>query len=93
MANRALLVVVSLLCGVAFVSMFLWMLRRLLRLESNGAYRITDCVNQTCSVYLRIPANRQGMGKVQASFGGSVQELDAMCAGDAIPTGAKVVGM
>ncbi|MGN0218275.1 MAG: hypothetical protein ACI4AJ_07415 [Bacteroidaceae bacterium] len=90
-ANRALLVVVSLLCGAAFVSMFLWMLRRLLRLESNGAYRITDCVNQTCSVYLRIPANRQGMGKVQASFGGSVQELDAMCAGDAIPTGAKVV--
>lgn len=89
--NRPLLVIVSLLCGAAFVWMFLWMLRRVLRLESNGAFRITDCVNQTCSVYLRIPAGRQGMGKVQVSFGGSVQELDAMSAGEAIPTGAKVV--
>lgn len=88
--NPALLVIVSLLCGAAFVSMFLWMLRRVMRLESNGAFRLADCVNQSCTVYLRIPAARQGMGKVQVSFSGSVQEIQAVTDGNLIPSGALV---
>lgn len=88
--NPVLLVIVSLLCGLAFVSMFLWMFRRVMRLESNGAFRLADCVNQSCSVYLRIPAARKGMGKVQVSFGGSVQEIQAVTDGDQIPSGTLV---
>jgi len=66
------------------------MFRQLMKLESNGAFRIEDCVGKACDVYLRIPAARSGQGKVQVSFGGSVQELDAVTDGEQLPSGAKV---
>ena len=62
----------------------------MMKLQSNGAFDINDAVGRVCDVYLRIPAGNQGMGKVQISFGGSVQELDARTAGEMIPSGAKV---
>ena len=43
-----------------------------------------------CPVYLRIPATREGQGKVQISLLGSVQEISAMTDGAFIPTGARV---
>lgn len=88
--NRPLLVVVAVLCGIAMVVAFLFMFRQLMKLESNGAFRIEDCVGKACDVYLRIPAARSGQGKVQVSFGGSVQELDAVTDGEQLPSGAKV---
>ena len=47
-------------------------------------------MGKACDVYLRIPAARSGQGKVQVSFGGSVQELDAVTDGEQLPSGAKV---
>ncbi len=88
--SRILLAVVAIVCGCILVGAFLLMLRQLMKLESNGAFRISDCVGTACDVYLRIPANRTGQGKVQVSFNGSVQELDAVTDGDALPSGTKV---
>lgn len=61
-----------------------------MKLESNGAFDINTAIGKTCDVYLRIPANRAGTGKVQISFSGSVQELDAVTDGEMIPSGSKV---
>lgn len=91
--NRFLLGIVAFLCGVAFVAMFIYIFKKLMKLESNGAFDINSAEGKTCNVYLRIPANRTGTGKVQISFDGSVQELDAVTDGDMIPTGTKVVVM
>ena len=41
-------------------------------------------------VYLRIPANKGGKGKVQVSLNGSVQEFDAMTEGEGFTSGQKV---
>jgi hypothetical protein len=73
--------------------MFIYIFKKLMKLESNGAFDINTAEGKTCNVYLRIPANRTGTGKVQISFDGSVQELDAVTDGDMIPTGTKVVVM
>jgi hypothetical protein len=62
----------------------------MMKLQSNGAFNINDAVGKVCDVYMRIPAQNQGLGKVQISFNGSVQELDARTAGEQIPSGAKV---
>ena len=43
---------------------------------------IRDAVGKTVDVYLRIPANRKGQGKVQVSFHGSIQELHAQTDSD-----------
>lgn len=88
--NRLLLALAAILCGCVMVAAFIIMYRQLMRLESNGSYRIGESVGQVCEVYLRIPANRSGSGKVQVSFHGSVQELPAQTEGEAIPSGTKV---
>lgn len=89
--NAFLLVIAAVAVGVLFVVAFLIVYRQLFRLESNGAYHLDDCVGRTVDVYLTIPAGRDGCGKVQVSFNGSVQELSAMTDSSLpIPSGAKV---
>lgn len=88
--NRVLLCLAGVLVGCLFVAIFLFMFRQMMKLQSNGAFDINDSVGKVCDVYLRIPANKKGLGKVQLSFNGSVQELDARTDGEQIPSGAKV---
>ena len=88
--SKGLLVLASLVCGLIFVAVFVLMFRMVMRLERNGAFRITDCVGQTASVYLRIPAAHAAAGKVQISINGSVHELNAFTDGDFLPTGTRV---
>ena len=88
--NRFLLAIVAILCGCTLVLAFVFMLRKLLRLESQGSYSISEAVGQTCSVYIPIPESRKGTGKVQISFQGSVQELPAVTDGEALPSGIQV---
>ncbi len=89
--NPVLLTVAAIAVGVIFVYIFLLIYRQLLRLESDGTYRMEDCLGRTVDVYLTIPAERSGCGKVQISFDGSVQELAAMTDLSVnIPSGAKV---
>ena len=88
--NKTLLVVASICCGLLFVGVFVVLMRAILKLEHNGAFHIQDCVGLVASVYLRIPAHREGAGKVQVSVNGAVHELDAFTDGDFLPTGTRV---
>lgn len=89
--NRYLLALAGILVGCVFVAVFITLFRQMMKLQSNGAFNINDAVGKTVDVYLRIPAQRTGMGKVQVSFNGSIQELDALTdSEDVIPSGAKV---
>lgn len=88
--NPIVLALVAALVGCLFVGIFLFLFRQMMKLQSNGAFDINDSVGKVCDVYLRIPANNQGLGKVQISFNGSVQELDARTPGEQIMSGAKV---
>lgn len=88
--SPVLLCAVSVLVGVLFVAIFIFLFRQMMKLQSNGAFDINDAVGKVCDVYLRIPGENQGLGKVQISFNGSVQELDARTSGEPIPSGAKV---
>ncbi len=88
--SKALLVFLSFLIGLFFVAVFALMFRMMLKLEKSGNFNIKDCVGETASVYLRIPANRSGSGKIQISINGSVHELTAFTDGDFLPTGSRV---
>lgn len=89
--SRPLLVFVTLLVGCAFVAIFLAIFRGMMRLQHNGAFDIRDAVGKTVDVYLRIPPQRRGQGKVQVSFNGSIQELDAQTDSPTpIASGSKV---
>ena len=88
--NHILLAIVALLTGCVAVALFGLVYKQMRRLEHDGAFKVEDCVGQVADVYLRIPAQRGGEGKIQYSFQGSVQELAAITDGETIPSGAKV---
>ncbi|MBR3619747.1 MAG: NfeD family protein [Bacteroidaceae bacterium] len=88
--NRWLLTLMAVLVGVAFVFMFFFIKKQTKKLEHNGAFNIADCVGKTVDVYLRIPGNKSGKGKVQVSLNGSVHEFEALTEGEAIASGQKV---
>lgn len=85
-----LLYVVAAFVGFCFAYLYVFMRRKLMRLERNGALRIGDCVGLEGDVYLRIPAAGQGRGKVQLSVNGSIHELDAVTKGPELKTGSRV---
>lgn len=88
--NMWLLTFIAVLVGIGFVLMFFFIKKQTKKLEHNGAFNIEDCVGRTVDVYLRIPAQKGGKGKVQVSLNGSIQEFDAMTEGEAFSSGQKV---
>ena len=86
-----LLVLISLLVGVCFVIIFIIIFKQLMKLESNSAVGADACVGRTADVYLRVPANRSGKGKIQLSLNGAAREFDAVTdESEPIPSGAVV---
>ena len=67
------------------------MLRGIRSLKSEGTVRIQRAVGQQASVYLRIPAQQKGAGKIQINLQNRTMEYLATTPGDAIPSGTTVV--
>lgn len=89
-SSKALLVIVSLIVGILFVLLFFLVIRQIQKLAENNSFKIANTLNKTAEVYLSIPENKKGKGKVLISVNGSFHELEAMTENDKIPSG-KVV--
>ena len=61
-----------------------------IKLQSSGTLNLDNALGNTGEVYLIIPGNKSGIGKVQMKVQGSLRELDAITTGQAIPTGAPI---
>lgn len=85
-----LLPLISLVVGILFVLMFFYIRKQTLKLETNGAFDITHTLHKTATVYLRIPPQRKGRGKIQITQNGTVQEIDAITDQPEIPSGTPV---
>lgn len=94
--SRALLMIVAVLVGVGLVAAVMWLFKWMSSMQQSGNIDIHKAaVGCEGKVYLTIPGERKGTGKVQITINNSVREYDALCEGDTIPTGApiKVVGV
>lgn len=61
------------------------------RMQESGTLNVDNAVNKYGEVYLTIPPNRGGIGKVQIQVQGSLRELDAFSDEDtALPQGTVV---
>lgn len=89
-SNSTLLIIVALLIGASFLFLFFLIIRQIVKLSEDNSFRFSDTINNTAEVYLSIPGNMTGKGKIMLSFKGSTRELDAMTAQDKIPTGSVV---
>ncbi len=73
-----LVILLSIICGLlmmlAMASLFYFMSN----LTDSGTLNMKNAIGRLGEVYLTIPANRKGMGKVQLTVQGSIRTLDAI---------------
>jgi hypothetical protein len=82
---------IALAAGLAAMYAVFLMMRTLYRLGSEGTVRIDRAVGLLGTVYLRVPPERSGAGKVTLNLQNRTMEYSAMTAGPGLPTGARVV--
>ena len=85
----------ALLAGSSTMVIVAYLMFAFRRLASSGTIEPAGAVGSIARVYLKIPGNHTGRGKVTVSLQGRSQEFSAVTAGEEIPTGAdcKLVGM
>jgi hypothetical protein len=80
--------------GVVGGGAMMWLLGRMFRLlgrlQSSGTMDISGALEEEGTVYVTVPARRQGRGSVRVVVGDRQQYYNAVTDGDAIPTGARV---
>ncbi len=89
-ASIWLLVSISFLIGVVFMLVFVFILIQVNKLAEDNTFAYKETEGKTAEVYLKIPSNKSGKGKVLISIKGSTHELEAYTEGDAIETGTLV---
>jgi hypothetical protein len=90
-ASLPTVMLVSLGAGAAAMLAVYWMMRGLQSVQANGTVRVQRAVGQHGNVYLRVPGNRSGSGKIQFNLQNRTMEYLAVTSGPDLPTGAKVV--
>ena len=89
--STALLILVSVLVGVALVVAVMYLFKWLSSMQQSGNINVyKSAVGCQGKCYLRIPAERGGEGKVQITIQGAVREYNAVTDGDEIKTGTSV---
>jgi membrane protein implicated in regulation of membrane protease activity len=81
----------ALFVGILFVAIFFFILRQMMRLAEDNSFKISETINQIAQVYIPIPEQKKGRGKISISVRGSVHEIDALTNSESrIGTGASV---
>ncbi len=92
-AGRAawLVVILAVICGLLMMLAMAALFYFMSKLAENGTLKMKNAVGKLGEVYLVIPANRGGMGKVQLNVQGSLRTLDALTdENSAIPTNSII---
>ncbi len=88
--NRLFLILLSVAVGILFVYLFFVIIKQVQKLAEDNSFKISNTLNKTAEVYLPIPKNKSGKGKIMISVNGAFHELDAMTEHDKIPSNTIV---
>lgn len=78
-ASKALLMIISFVAGAILVAAVMLMFKWLSKMQQSGNIDLfKDAQGCNGKVYLTIPAERNGAGKVQITINGAVREYDAV---------------
>lgn len=89
-SSAMLLVLLALFVGLLFVYVFYLVIRQLQMLAEDNTFKLENTLFQVAEVYLTIPGQRAGIGKITISVNGAYHELSAMTEEEKIPTGSLV---
>ncbi len=88
--NKASLIIASLAIGLLFLYLFFIIIKQVQKLAQDNSFKIANTLNKTAEVYLTIPENKKGKGKIMISVNGAFHELEAMTENNTIPSGSVV---
>lgn len=89
--SLTVLFIVAFLVGVALVAAVMYLFKLLSSMQQSGNINVyKSAVGCHGTVYLTIPGERKGDGKVQISINGSIREYNALTDDETIPTGTPV---
>ena len=89
--SNALLIIVSVIVGILLVTVVMWIFKWLSGMQQTGNIDVhKSAVGCEGKVYLTIPGERKGEGKVQITINNAVGEYDAVTDGETIPTGKAI---
>lgn len=89
--SNALLVIVSVIVGILLVTVVMWIFKWLSGMQQTGNIDVhKSAVGCEGKVYLTIPGERKGEGKVQITINNAVREYDAVTDGETIQTGKAI---
>ena len=73
-----LVILLSIICGLLMMAAMATLFYFMSRLAESGTLKMQNAVGKLGEVYLIIPANRKGLGKVKLNVQGSLRTLDAI---------------
>lgn len=89
--SNAMLIIVSVIVGILLVTVVMWIFKWLSGMQQTGNIDVhKSAVGCEGKVYLTIPGERKGEGKVQITINNAVREYDAVTDGETIPTGKAI---
>ena len=90
-SSAAVLMVISVLVGVSLVAIVMYMFKWLSGMQQSGNIDVyKTAVGCEGKVYLTIPGERAGEGKVQITINNSVREYNALTDSDTLKTGTSI---
>lgn len=88
--NTFLLLLIATVVGVLLVAAVMFIFKWLSGMEQSGNISTHMAVGCKGTVYLTIPAERQGEGKVQITVQGATREYDAVTDGEKLTNGTPI---
>ena len=83
-------VIIALATGGAAMCVVIILLRAMAKMQYNGTMQPETLVGKQATVYISIPAERSGRGKITLTAQGRYMELDAMTEGEKLFTDESV---
>lgn len=88
--NHFFLVLIAFVIGVALVTIIMYLFLFMSRMQQSGTIPTSRTIGCAGTVYLTIPGERKGEGKVQISVQGAIREFDAITDGDTLKNGMPI---
>jgi len=89
--STSLLMIISILVGIALVFLVMYLFKWLASMQQSGNINVfKEAVDCQGTVYLTIPGERGGTGKVQITINNSVREYAAVTDGPTLKTGTEI---
>jgi len=82
---------IAVAAGAGAMVLVAWVMRSLSRLNAEGTARIERAVGKSGTVYLTVPGNKAGVGKVQLNLQNRTVECQAVTPHATLPNGTKIV--